>query len=125
MRTTLTGYQILGGAAEDSLALVIKVKNIAEVVAKQGGAAGKLAQQLAPLTIANTVYNAMKDKMAAGFAEQGVVADIAITSSVPTAKPTKGEFLAGVVVGGVGVGAVAVGGWALWKYVISRFFVKS
>ena len=100
-------------------ALVIRVKNAPELVAKQGGAMGKLAFDLAPATITGKIYSEMQKEMLTKFAEKGVVADVQVVTSPPSGPPPKAEFLRGMAAGGIGVGIV-YGLWRLIRLLIGR-----
>lgn len=102
MSTYLDGTDILGEY------LVIRVKNVPELVKKQGGAAGALAYAAAPQTITAKVYDEMRSKLAEGLDQQGVDADISVVSLPPTGPAPKGELLTGIAIGAgtVGIGAL-------------------
>ena len=87
-------------------ALVIRVKNPAELVAKQGGAAGKLSFDIAPSSITGLVYSKMRDEMLEKFKEKGVVADVQVVTSPPSGPPPKAEFVRGMAAGGMATGIV-------------------
>ncbi len=111
---TNPGMTIVGAAAVDPQYLVIKVKNMADVIAKQGGALGNFGYSLTPQTMANFVYGQMAGQFKQKMAAEGVDADVAVTADPPTHKPPSGGVLVGAA---VGVGAVGLGA-LLWKYVL-------
>lgn len=92
-------------------ALVIRVKNPGALVAKEGGAAGKLAFDAAPASITGMIYSKMREEMLTKFKEKGVDADVQVTTNPPMGPPPKKEFVIGAAVGAGAVGA----GWGLWK----------
>ena len=98
-------------------ALVIRVKNAGELAAKQGGATGGLAFDAVPGTITNVIYGKMRDEFSKKLKDQGVDADVTVSSTPPTGPKPKTEFLPGVL---VGAGATAVG-FALWKLLRGLF----
>lgn len=114
----LFGTDVLLGAGEQYL--VIRVKNVGDLVAKQGGAVGKLAHTLAPQTITDKVYDEMRKEMLKEFAKQGADVDIQVTATPPMGKRAPTEFGRGALVGGVG--AAVLGGLALvvWRILSSR-----
>lgn len=96
-------------------ALVIRVKNVPELVAKEGGATGKLVHSLVPQTIANTVYDKMAAEMRAKFKEKGVDADVEVTYAPPAVGRSPKDFFVGA-----GVGAGLIGAVWLIKGLLSR-----
>lgn len=106
------GATIVGDAIDPQY-VVIKVKNMGDVVTKQGGAMGNVAYSLTPQTISNIAYERMRDDFKKGLAEKGVDADVTITAMPPTGKPPAGELWFGVAVGASTVGM----GWLLWKLI--------
>ena len=96
-------YEILGATAMP--ALLVQVRNIPELVARQGGAPGAAVQALAPRTIANKVYTEMQKRMTSEFAKQGVDVDVRVVASAQDfGPPPRGEFLTGAAVGASAVG---------------------
>ncbi len=86
--------------------LVLHVKNVGALVAKQGGAMGALAQQLVPSTITNQVYSEMAKKIGAGMKAEGVDADISVMSNKPAVGGAPQDFTIGAVSGVLGAGVV-------------------
>ena len=135
----MTAYDLLTGDTDDDIlgdeigagmiplasvrspepALVIRVRNAPELVAKQGGAMGKLAFDIAPASITAKIYSEMQKEMLTKFREKGVVADVQVVTSPPSGPPPKAEFLRGMAAGGVGVGIV-YGLWRLIRLLIGR-----
>ncbi len=107
----LLGTDVLAG--EDDAAIVgaslpsnpngpfvtIHVKNVADLVAKQGGAAGSFAARLVPQTIENTVYSEMAKKIGDGMKLEGVDADIKVVSNKPAVGGAPQDFSIGAVAG--------------------------
>lgn len=100
----------LAQAGGQQPALVVRVKNAANVVAQQGGATGKLAFDLVPNTITNLVYGKMRDEFSSKLKEQGVDADVTVTTTPPNGPSPRSDFIPGIVVGaaltGIGLGAL-------------------
>jgi hypothetical protein len=84
--------------------VTIHVKNIPELVAKQGGSQGAFVQQLLPSTIENVVYSKMAGEIAKGMKAQGVDADVKVVSDKPARGATSSDFTIGAVAGAGGVG---------------------
>lgn len=102
-------YTILGGGGDD-LSLVVRLKNLASLVQREGGTTGSFAMSLLPETISTKAYDTLKDKLIDGFKQQGVDADVQVISNRPAGAPPPPDFLHGMV---VGAGAVGVG-YLLW-----------
>lgn len=98
--------------------VVVKIKNVEDLVRNQGGATGKMAFALAPQTITNKVYDQIRAKLLAGFRSEGVDADVQVTASPMAGPRPPAEFLRGAVAGAV----LAGGGWLLWKHVLRGLF---
>lgn len=96
-------------------ALVIRVKNTADVVKAQGGGAGAIAFSLAPATITAQVYSTMQAQLKTKLKEQGVDADVTVTTTPPTGPAPKGDLLTGVV---LGAGVVGLG------FLLKKLIVK-
>ena len=121
MNVYLHGTDVLGAgmiplaqAGGPQPALVIRVKNAGQLVAKEGGKPGELAFDALPGTITNFMYAKMRDEFAAKLKEQGVNADVQVTTSPPNGPPPRSEFLPGVAVG-AGVTAIAFGLWKIFR----------
>ena len=108
MSAYLVGTDVLGAGEQY---LVIRVRNLEELVRKRGGFAGGLAVQLAPKTIENKVYSEMAREMVQKFREQGVDAEVSITSAPPTEAAARADFIKGAF---VGAGLLAFGRLAVW-----------
>lgn len=117
-----SAYEILGGAGDP--VLVIRLKNLDNVIKKQGGAAGGLAMWAAPQSITNVALEAARKKLEEGFRKEGVDAEVTIAAAAPTEKPPKGEFFIGVVAGALGLGLLGFGGWTLWTKVLKKWVVR-
>ncbi len=98
----LVGTDVLGAGEQY---LVIRVKNLDELVRNRSGFAGGLAVQLAPQTIANKVYSEMAREMVAKFRQQGVDADVQIVSGAPSPGEARSDFLKGMLVGAAALAA--------------------
>jgi hypothetical protein len=99
-------FEVLGAANPKGPFVTIHVKNVPELVKKEGGGAGEVAFQLLPQTIENTVYSKMKAEIAAGMKEKGVDADVNVVSNLPAVGGSPKDFLVGSVVGAAAVGLV-------------------
>jgi hypothetical protein len=77
------------GAQPPPLSVVIRVKNVPEVVAKQGGALATLAQRMAPEFVNVQFHEEFKKKLTSELAGEGVQADVEVMPSagVPGACP--------------------------------------
>lgn len=100
-------------------AIVIRVNDVGGLIKSQSAAGGVLFS-ITPETMSNLVYSQMKDKLAAGLAEQGVNADVQIVASPPSGPAPKSEFLRGAAIGAGAIGAC----WALWSFVLRGLFTK-
>ncbi len=101
-------YDILG---DDGQAVVITIKNVDDLVAKQGGATGANLYKLTPNFVTNMVYDKLRQKLDEGLKAQGALADVKVVSTAPKGAPPKSEFTTGIA---IGAGAVGVG-WLLFK----------
>ena len=122
------GVDILGGeyvgaviplaqASGPQPALVIRVKNAGELVKKQGGATGSLVFDAVPGAITNVIYGKMRDEFAKKLKEQGVDADVTVSTSPPNGPAPRSDFLPGMAVGAVTVG-IGVGLWKLLRGIL-------
>ncbi len=68
-------------AAGTGRAVLIRVKNVPELVQKQGGGIGSALQKLAPATLETKVLDTMRMKLAEEFKKQGVDADVSVVAS--------------------------------------------
>lgn len=116
MSRYLRGADVLG--ASDQY-VAIRLRDVGGLVRQQGGRSGGIAYSIAPQVITRLAYDKMREKLAEGLAQQGVMADVSVEMS-PSAAAPPSEFTRGVVIGAVGVGA----GWALWKYVLRGLVMK-
>jgi hypothetical protein len=91
--------------------VVIRIKNMADVIKAQGGALGNLAFSLTPQTVANLAFSRMRDEFKKSLADKGVDADVTLAAAGPATKAPRGELVTGVI---VGAGAIGVG-WGLWR----------
>jgi hypothetical protein len=92
----LVGVDVLGGGGEQYL--LLRIKNIADLVKKRGGFAGGIAIQLAPQTIEKKVYDEISKEMIEKFRQQGVDVETSITSA-PGSEARGHNFLKGMAVG--------------------------
>ncbi len=117
-----TGDAVVGARAGDPADqyVVIRVKNMGDVVRREGGALGNFAYEMTPQTIANIAYGKMRDEFKKSLADKGVDADVTLAATPPIGKPAKGELLTGVL---VGAGTVGIG-WGLWHIVRSLLKTK-
>ena len=113
-----SGYEILGGA--DDLVVVVRLRNLRVLVAREGGALGKLAYNVAPETVSAMSLKKVRDKLIEGFGKEGADADVQVLSTAPIGGPPKAEFLTGAAIGG----ATVVGGFLLWKYALSNLVAR-
>ena len=105
--------------AETNHALLIKVKNAAELVRSQGALAA-FAQTLAPATLESKVLSTLRDKLTSALKEQNVDADISIVE--PKAFTAAGG---GHIARDVGLVVAGVGGLALLYHLFrGRWFGK-
>lgn len=81
-------------------AVLIRVNNIAQVVAQQGQLAA-LAQSLVPQTIEGKVYSSLASKLKTSLADSGVDADVNVVNPAGYA-PAKSDLLRDVFVGILG-----------------------
>ncbi len=86
--------------------IVIRVKDIGGLVAREGGSAGALAYKAAPVTVTNAVYSKMQEEFAKGLREKGVDAEVKVMANPPRDSPIQGELVVGVALGG---GVVVLG----------------
>jgi hypothetical protein len=101
--------------------LVVHVKNAADVVRKQKGAAGSTFYSVAPAAVTGEVYKKIIDELQKGFREKGVDADLQILSQPPQGETPRRDLTTGVA---LGVGAVGIG-WLLWRYVLQGLFSRA
>lgn len=87
-------------------AIVIRIKNVDELIEKRGGKSGGFVYKLAPQTLTNKVYSEMQKKLTDGFLKEGVDADVSVLSSAPAGKRSMPDILTGAAVGALGVGAL-------------------
>jgi hypothetical protein len=111
----LSGTDVLGADFFDMGPLpeqfvVVRVKNLPALVKAQGGAAGSLAMDFAPRTIANEVYSKIQGEFKKALSEKGVDADVTVTATPPQGAAPQGEFLIGI---GIGAGAATLVGLLL------------
>ena len=102
MSRYLVGTDVLGAEGQY---ITIKVNNIAELVRREGGLSGGLAYGLAPQTLTNKVYSEMIKKMISGFKDQGVNADVSLSTTPGTPRSVP-DIAVGAL---VGAGAVGIG----------------
>lgn len=69
-----------GANPQTARGLLIQVRNGQQLASAQG-TAGKLAYNVLPEAIENTILSKMKDEFLAKFAEKGVMADVQIVQS--------------------------------------------
>lgn len=109
---------VVGAGATGDQYIVIKVKNVGDLVKKQGGALGNLAFSLVPTTISNTVYSKMRDEFSTKLKEQGVDADVSVTATPPGGSVPAGE---GIKLGLIAAGTIGVG-WGAWHFLLRPLF---
>ncbi len=100
------------GAGAGGPAVMVRVKNVGTLVQQQGGRAGGLAYSLAPGTITSKVYDELRTKLAEGFQQQGVDADVQVVSTPNVGPPQPSDLVRGLVLGALAVGV----GVAVWKF---------
>ncbi len=108
------GMDVLG--AETNRALLIRVKNTAELARSQGALAS-FAQQIAPSTIEAKVYDTMAQQLKESLADKHVDADVTVVE--PRAwKPADGKHVASdVALTVAAAGGVVVVLALLWRLV--------
>lgn len=92
----------------NSLAIVIRVKNIADLVKSEGGSAGELFTKIAPSVIEKKVYDEMSKRMKGEFAGRKVDADVQVVVSDTAPKNAAPSILKNVAL--FFGGAAAMGG---------------
>lgn len=119
-RAYLHGLDILG--AETNRAVMVRIKNVAEVVRDQGGAAGAIAQQFAPVTIENEVYKKIAEEFARGLKAKNIDAVVTVVDAPsPDWKPVKGSRVVQYTAIGVGgAGLLGLGAWLFMRMRRSR-----
>jgi hypothetical protein len=112
-RNYRNGLSTIG--AETNQALLIRVKNAAELARSQGAVAS-FAQALAPATIEARVYSEMAKKIGASLRDQHVDAEIEIVEPSKFRGAGNGHIGRdlGLVLGGGGL--LAIGGWLAAKW---------
>lgn len=109
MSTHINDTTVLG-ASDGGLtnhAVLVKVKNVAELVRAQGAVAS-LAQAVAPASIESKVYATLKDELKTALKDKGVDADISVVDPanyVSAGWDHLGTDL-GLAIGGAGIGAL-------------------
>lgn len=88
-------------------AIIIKVKNVPQLVAKMGGSMGSLVQSLAPESIDSKVYDEMSKKMKEGLEAQGADADVRVVDIANMRFASENPIWKPVALGIVGTGLVA------------------
>jgi|SRR5579859_6076188 len=111
------------GAEPPTRGVLIKVKNVGQLAATQGGAPGALAAALVPETIEGVVLDKMVQQFRSNLKDKGVDADVQVVST--TMPPARSGLREGVVLGVVGAGVGAGLGWVAWRHglrrLVSRF----
>lgn len=97
------------GSGNSSRAILLRVRNVPQLVAAQSKA-GAFLQQLAPDTIEAQVYSTIKDELSSAMKEKGVDADVQIVSGSGYSPAPDSSLLTTVL---VGLGGVAVGAFAM------------
>jgi len=114
-KTYFTGMDVLGADDLTGKAILIKIRNPAQLAQSQGAIAS-LAQGLAPMTIEGQVYSTVAKELAKGLKEKNVDAQITVVQPVGW-KSTGG-------IGALGIIAIAVGtigsGALLWRYMRAK-----
>lgn len=103
------GDAVVGADSPDQY-VVIHVKNMGDVINAQSKLGGLLFKGM-PSTLSGVAYGKMRDELRSKLADQGVDADVTVTTNPPKGKPPSTDFLPGVLVGAGSVGAL----WALGK----------
>lgn len=93
--------------------VAIRLRNVGDVVAKQGGTFGNIAFSAAPQTITNEVYSKIRDKVAAALSAEGVDADVGVFT-LPGGKPGASSDLGRGILFGA---ALVVAGLFVYKAV--------
>lgn len=106
---------IIGTSADR--AIIIRVKNMRDVVKREGGALGDLAQTVLPDFTSEQFYSKLRSELSGKFKEKGVDAqvDVVLARDAPTTPAQTGlarEFAVGI---GIGLAIEALGLW-LWRH---------
>lgn len=112
-QTYIEGLDIIGADQETNRAILIRVKNAAELARSQGAIAS-FSQALAPATIEGKVYSEMAKELQKSLREKNVDADVSIVEPSKW-KPAGTDHVwtdIGFAIGGAGLLA---GLWYLFK----------
>lgn len=96
-------------------ALMIRVRNVAQLAAKQGGKVGELLAQHAPNTLDSEVYSKMSKQFSAELQKQGVQADVQVVDTANMRFETSSpiwKYTSIGLLGLLGVGAC----WKTYKW---------
>lgn len=113
----LCGCDVLGVTAVPDRYVVIKIKNVNEVVKNKAGSTGAFAMSLAPQTIESQVYDEVAKQIQKEFAKENIqVESKVVTAPILAGSKYDSEFFSGAFIGSVGT--VVTGGvlWALWHF---------
>jgi hypothetical protein len=102
-------FDLIG--AEPTRGLLVRVRNVPQLVAKQGGLPGAVAAKLVPNTIEAVVLTKMAEQMRPTLHEKGVEADVQVVTTATLPRFRDGLLL--------GLGA-AGGLWAVWRFGLSK-----
>jgi hypothetical protein len=108
-RTYIIGLDVLGTDQETNRALLIRVRNTAELARSQGSVAS-LAQALAPATVEAKVYSSMASELRKSLKDKNVDADVSVVE--PKAwQPADGKHVWSDVGLGLGIAGVLALAW--------------
>jgi hypothetical protein len=103
----------VGGDSDTNRAILIKVKNAAELARSQGAIAS-FAQALAPATIEGKVYATMRDKLAESLKKENVDAEVTIVEPKGYVA-ADGKHIASDIGWALGGAGVLAGLWYLFS----------
>jgi hypothetical protein len=115
------GLDVLGAAmpfatrSATNRAVLIRVKNMSQVVAAQGGKMGSLFYASMPDTIEAEAYKKMADQVAAGMKEKGVDAEVMVVEPSGFTSAASNPIWEKLAIGLMLVDVVALG-WKGWKW---------
>ncbi len=110
----MLGTDMVGAAAAAQSGgpyIIIRVNNVNQLVASQGGEIGTLAAAILPATINKKVYDTMADQLTTNLKANGVDADVKVVTTGNAPADTLGtDLFPGMIIGagivGIGYGLV-------------------
>lgn len=88
-------------------AVVVRLKNVGDLLKSQGGAAGALAYGAVPQTMTDVVYGKLRAELEQKLREQGVDADVQVTYTPPQGGRSPRDLLVGAALCGGFIGLAA------------------